>query len=440
MKIINCFFQKRILVLSAVFLFSISCNKDDTEDRVESDQTIVNKAQAVEVFSGRNRAKLNLILLDPVNGWARIFWNNKKDSIQAEVKEYAGKDTISVFIESLNEGIYDFVIYLSDIDGNKSEGVKISGTVYGDSYEASLSNRSIRTVDVNDETIIINWEKANMDILGTELYYSDLSEINQFLTILPNEEITEIADYFFGSEVKYRSFYLPKENAIDTFYTAFQSIIPVEPKLVWDGDAAKGASVFKGLEPDEGASITVVEDPVYGKVWKFNRPEGVNRCEAKGAKGYDSKEGDLIYIGMRYKLEMPKDITVTGIFQWKTYGSPNTINFPVLIRPVNGNLLLHPHNPKAEIWSIPTPTYQWFTMVLAIKESYDSSVGYIEFWYNGVKQTFTNGSTRYYCQTLDGEYCEPKWGVYGMTSSAKPQSASFVQGLKIATTYELAAP
>jgi hypothetical protein len=40
------------------------------------------------------------------------------------------------------------------------------------------------------------------------------------------------------------------------------------------------------------------------------------------------------------------------------------------------------------------------------------SDGWTSFWYNGVPQTFTNGSTRYPGPTLMGSHVNVKWGVY----------------------------
>ena len=224
--------------------------------------------------------------------------------------------------------------------------------------------------------------------------------------------------------------------------------------VIWYADPAKGDAVFKAMNTDGGCTVTIVDDPDHGKVRKFNRPPGVNRCEAKGAAGYDTKEGDVVYVGMRYKLEAPMDLTVTGIFQWKTYdtpGHPNTLNFPVLIRPSAGRLNVEVQKPAAGaaggglsggtvIWSIATPVGQWFTIVLGIKQSYDPKIGWVEVTYNGQPQKLSDGSMRLSCQTLDGGFIDPKWGIYGTTSSAKPQSASIIGDIRIAKDLASAAP
>ena len=224
--------------------------------------------------------------------------------------------------------------------------------------------------------------------------------------------------------------------------------------VIWHANPAKGNAVFKNVETEGGCTVTVVDDPQHGMVRKFNRPPGTNRCEAKGAAGYNTKEGDLVYVGMRYKIEAPMDLTVTGIFQWKTYdtpGHPNTLNFPLLLRPSGGRLNVEVQKPATAggggglsggtvIWSIATPIGQWFTMVIGIKQSYDPKVGWVEVYYNGQQQKLSDGSMRLSCQTLDGGFIDPKWGIYGTTSSPKPQSATFVGDIRIASDYSSAAP
>jgi|GEM_PF-5551232 len=57
----------------------------------------------------------------------------------------------------------------------------------------------------------------------------------------------------------------------------------------------------------------------------------------------------------------------------------------------------------SRVWDAPNTIHygQWENFVEHIKWSTDPSVGYIEVWYNGVMQTLTNGTTRYYEKTID---------------------------------------
>jgi hypothetical protein len=208
--------------------------------------------------------------------------------------------------------------------------------------------------------------------------------------------------------------------------------------VIWDGDASKGTGIFKILNTESGATITIVDDPAAGRVFKFLKPSGSNRCEAHGAKGFTAKEGDLLYIGWRAKLTMPTSLTTNAIFQWKAYGANLQQNFPVVLKTLNGKLSLEQFNPggvRTVVWSTPLVTETWHRFVLGIKVSSDIKAGYLEFWYEGVQQMLPNNSTRFYCRTLDADYCDPKWGVYGAQDT---EAANQVDGLRLATTREAA--
>lgn len=222
--------------------------------------------------------------------------------------------------------------------------------------------------------------------------------------------------------------------------------------ILWNGDAGIGNSVWKGREikligdDDPGyGSITVIDDPTYGKTWRFYKPATDHRCEGHGAKGFQAAEGDEFYIGWRFKLTKPQSLsTLNAVFQWKAYGSPMLQNYPVVIKPINGNLILMISAIKASggytgrtLWQTPTVTDNWISIVLRMKFSKDSTIGFLEYWYNGVKQNFSNGQSRYYCRTFDGSYCDPKWGIYGGDHN---EVINMVNAPKIATTYEEASP
>jgi hypothetical protein len=79
--------------------------------------------------------------------------------------------------------------------------------------------------------------------------------------------------------------------------------------LVWDGDPARGTSVFDGLERDPG-SITVASDPqgTFGQCFRYQTQDwsnGKERCESRGLRNPDgsvlrlnsSYEGRTLYMG-----------------------------------------------------------------------------------------------------------------------------------------------
>jgi hypothetical protein len=91
---------------------------------------------------------------------------------------------------------------------------------------------------------------------------------------------------------------------------------------------------------------------------------------------------------------------------------------------------------RHQLWSTPLVAGVWYTFVLGIKVSTDPTVGYIEFWYNGQQQPLA-GSLKYPARTRDGDYCDPKWGVYGALGTDVTDD---VCDLRIASAPDVAQP
>lgn len=229
------------------------------------------------------------------------------------------------------------------------------------------------------------------------------------------------------------------------------SLSTLKATVLWNGDATQGTGIFKALNFDgiEGSqptgTITAVNDATYGTVWQFYKPATDHRCEAHAAQGYQAAEGDVIYIGWRFKVSIPLYVTTNAFFQWKAYGDNMLQNYPITINSADdGRLHLIQHDPdgtggkiRHDVWSAPFTPNTWISVVLKIKLSRDINVGNIEFWYNGAQQTLLGGSTTFTCRTFDAEYCDPKWGVYGGDGTSITNK---VDDIKIATTYNEAAP
>lgn len=218
-------------------------------------------------------------------------------------------------------------------------------------------------------------------------------------------------------------------------------VVSTNGSVLWDGDAANGTGIWKAINIEGSGSVSVVSDATYGQVWKFYKPAGSHRTEGHAADVFQAQEGDDIYIGWASKLIMPQNLSTLAIFQWKSYPTQGSLqNHPVMLRTTSGQWILRdyqvgdiPHND----WAESLDTGSWHSFVLRIKVSDNATTGFIEFWYDGVKQVLNNGSTRRYCRTLDSDYCDPKWGVYGGDSD---DATNYIADLKIATTYALAEP
>lgn len=215
-------------------------------------------------------------------------------------------------------------------------------------------------------------------------------------------------------------------------------------QVLWDGNAANGTGIWKVFKNIEGdGTITVENDSAEGKVWKFYKPSGSHRTESHAAKNFQAVEGSDIYIGWKCFLDMPANTSTNAVFQWKAYGDeyPMEQNYPIVLSTTSNGLihLMHyaPGKIGTELWRSTLVRNAWNNFVLRIKVSRDGTIGFMEFWYNGIKQTLISGTKRYYGRTLDAGYVDPKWGVYGGDAAT---ITNFVSRLKIAGTYTEAAP
>lgn len=215
-------------------------------------------------------------------------------------------------------------------------------------------------------------------------------------------------------------------------------IIPnAASSILFNGDASNGANnVWKDINVEQNGAVSTVKDETGTLCWNFLKPVGSHRAEGHGAKNFQGVEGDDIYIGWTSKVYMPVTLKTEAIFQWKAYPTATaSANHPIMLHTVNGKLELQhfDENHVATVpWSIPLATGTWQKFVLRMKLSKDASVGFIEFWYNGTQQTLSNGKQRLNCRTLDSDFCDPKWGVYGGDSS---QVTQIVKKIRIASAY-----
>jgi hypothetical protein len=206
--------------------------------------------------------------------------------------------------------------------------------------------------------------------------------------------------------------------------------------VLFNGDASLGSdNVWKNINIEGTGTVTTVNDETNTLCWQFLKPAGSHRTEGHGAKNYQALNGSEFYIGWTSKLYMPTSLKTEAVFQWKSYPTSTTANHPLMLRTNNGNLELQYFdiNHVASVpWSIPLSVSTWQSFVLRIKLSSSATDGYIELWYNGVKQTFSNNSQRYNCRTFDSDSCDPKWGIYGGDDS---QATHIVKKIRIGTSY-----
>jgi len=236
-----------------------------------------------------------------------------------------------------------------------------------------------------------------------------------------------------------------------------------QSQVLWYGDPDKSVnSSFKRFDAgnfpsdycdnqsNNASSVGTVNDSQYGKVWRIQKPVGQKRGEFARTTGtvnsYTPSVNDLAYYGWRWKINstpnINNDITV---WQWKTTASNggNTQNYPLNMEYGDGTLSFNAWGPcypewnscggsitnrKTTLWSTAVPENTWVSIVVGIKMSRNDNVGYVELWFNGEQQTFTNSGFKEYQadlssdrkkafhKTYDGDVMYPKWGSYNANS------------------------
>ena len=111
--------------------------------------------------------------------------------------------------------------------------------------------------------------------------------------------------------------YATRNNVLASvvFAGLFLGAAGVSATILWDGDANKGTSVFGSLQPVNG-TISIVNDPVYGKVFLMlchDNGDTKARCEVAHFKGFQESNTGVYWFGWRHKWgPLP---TLTGKWQ-----------------------------------------------------------------------------------------------------------------------------
>ncbi|MGW8375525.1 heparin lyase I family protein [Streptomyces sp. ODS28] len=204
---------------------------------------------------------------------------------------------------------------------------------------------------------------------------------------------------------------------------------------VWDGDAGQGTGVFASTLCDDPGSVTAQDNhDGRGKVFKFNKPRGLKRCEGHGSRvdgsPYAFRNNATYYVGWDTRTNTDDAGT---IFQWKSWGTndENQQNYPVLMKVEGGELKLFHVEPGEKWtlqWSTPVRKDTWKRIVLGIHTSQSADEGRVELYYNGAKKADFHG------RTWDDKGNVPRWGSYGAEVQDQPV-INWVDGLRIGTTY-----
>lgn len=221
---------KALFALLLVALLYTACTKqDDFKKFVEGGEiSYTGKLDSVKMFSGDSRVVLKgLFLADPKVVKCKITWNNGKDSVVLPVVKKNAIDTLVYSISNVAEGLQNFTIYTYDKAGNKSVPVYANARSYGNRYKAFSFNRPISsaTADASTGKGIVSW--LGMDrltgVFATEVQYTSTNNVIKKIRTKIDSTSTAIPDLKAGTDIQYRTLFLPDTSCVDTFATAFQT-------------------------------------------------------------------------------------------------------------------------------------------------------------------------------------------------------------------------
>ena len=222
------------LLCSAVVV-GLSCSKDDTafKDFLKEGEivypgkpaTIVSKPGNLRTALWWNPSP------DPSISKYVVYWNNKTDSVMVPASSHNPLDTIKVTIPNLKEYTYSFSIYAYDDQGNRSIPIDVNNVrVFGPTYQATLLNRPYNGITPStlneDGSITLNFNTPDTINVSTLVRYTGKEGNTIEKTVLPTQSEITLSDQKPGTDILYRSSYIPGRGSLDVFTVSEFSVFP----------------------------------------------------------------------------------------------------------------------------------------------------------------------------------------------------------------------
>ena len=217
--------------IGAILVSIVGCTKMDHyyKDFLEGGEiTYVGRVDSIKVYPGDNRVKLSWkVSPDPAVRYAMIYWLHQgvNDSLQVPFNHEAGIDTAFAVIENLGEGDYVFNIRTFNDLGDRSVNMEKAGKVYGDNYREFIEPTGLASAAYKDGEVQMRWLlNTDTTALGSNVYYTNNDGKAASYFVGPSVEELVLSDLDYTQPVQYQTLYKPDPLAIDTFYTAMQTI------------------------------------------------------------------------------------------------------------------------------------------------------------------------------------------------------------------------
>jgi hypothetical protein len=214
-------------LILGLFVMSSCFDMNDLHDEyLQRGETIyTGRVDSAKVFAGKNRVLLRYWTSDIKAANLMVYWLSRSDSVLLTIPDKLAETPVDVYISDLPEASLYFELFtLNENLKNRSIVYDIGGNVYGDKYQETLLNRTIKTkvFDALTGQLIITWLGTVENSVGCDVEYTDVNGAT-ITRRVSTAETTTVLEYV-AEDLKYRTLFLPEEAAIDTFYTNYKSV------------------------------------------------------------------------------------------------------------------------------------------------------------------------------------------------------------------------
>lgn len=184
------------IVLAAMLTAAIGCSKMDAmhEEYLDGENIYAGKLDSLVAYSGYKRVK--------IVGLTRYLGNSNSCTVQWEDRSEefsiadANSENFEFIVDALDERNYEFTIYTTDVEGNKSILQTCKGRAIGDNFKESQSPRRVTGFDFKDEGTFINWaaREESEFVIFTDLMY-ETNEGMDTVRVLPEDSKILLANW-----------------------------------------------------------------------------------------------------------------------------------------------------------------------------------------------------------------------------------------------------
>ncbi len=200
-----------------------------------------NKVDSIKTFSGKNRASVTASLFNAITVKEVIVaWNGGEDMMSFPYqKSETDIDELELIIPDLEEKSHQLSVYSKDSQGAESIKVDAFVNVFGAVYRSNLEAKSFKSTIANGDSLAVQLSTSNSLERNTEFNYSDKTTGDGVVvTTMPEDANVVLRNADFTKTIRYRTFYVPEEDAIDEFdsdwktFTLPQNIIDILNSVV----------------------------------------------------------------------------------------------------------------------------------------------------------------------------------------------------------------